>query len=254
MDHLYIIYKIINKVNKKFYIGVHKTNNIHDDYYGSGFYIRSAIKKHGIENFEKQILHVFKKRKDAINKEKELVNEDLLKDPLCYNLMVGGYGGFDHIKKINKHKSCQNRKIIHNKLTNKTTKVTLDVLQKYLDEGWELGFLPESLKRMSESGKIKIQSEDHRRKNSETKKDSCIMENVQTGKKKFIKKQFAEEYIKNGWELFDVAKNTRGKITIFDPFSKKCIKIISTDLDDFIGKGWIRGFNPESNKEKGKKR
>jgi hypothetical protein len=61
MDHLYIIHKIINKVNSKFYIGVHTTNNIHDDYYGSGLHIRTAIKKNGIENFEKQILHIFKK-------------------------------------------------------------------------------------------------------------------------------------------------------------------------------------------------
>lgn len=253
MDHVYIVYKIVNKINSKFYIGVHKTNNIHDDYYGSGLYITAAIKKHGIENFEKQILHVFKKRKDAIDKERELVNEDLLKDPLCYNLTVGGYGGFHYIRKSNKHKSCQNKKIIHNKLTNKTTKVTLDVLQKYLNEGWELGFLPESLKRMSESGKIKIQSKDHRRKNSETKKDSCVMENTQTGKRKFIKKQLADEYIKNGWEFFDLGKKKRGKLTIFDPISKKCITIIPTDLNDFIDKGWIRGFNPESAKKRKKR-
>jgi hypothetical protein len=242
MDHFYIIYKIINKVNNKFYIGVHKTNNIHDDYYGSGFHIRAAIKKYGIENFEKQILHVFKKRKDAIDKEKELVNEELLQDPLCYNLTVGGYGGFHHIRKNSKHKSCQNRKIIHNKLTNKTTKVTLDVLQKYLDEGWELGFLPESLKRMSESGKRKIQSEEHRRKNSETKKDTYIVENIQTGKRKFVKKQSIEEYLKNGWEIFDRNKKQRGSKKMYNPVLKKCICVSVEEIDEYIKNGWYLGI------------
>lgn len=54
MKHFYIIYKITNKVNQKFYIGIHKTENINDDYYGSGHCIKAAIKKYGID--KKKIL------------------------------------------------------------------------------------------------------------------------------------------------------------------------------------------------------
>jgi len=72
MAHFYILYRINNKVNGKFYIGVHKTNNIHDDYFGSGHKIKAAIAKHGKENFEKEIIQVFTNGVEAFNKEQEL--------------------------------------------------------------------------------------------------------------------------------------------------------------------------------------
>ena len=69
----YIVYKIANNVNGKFYIGVHKTNNIDDNYFGSGLAIKRAIEKYGKECFTKHILHIFDNSKEAFDKEKELV-------------------------------------------------------------------------------------------------------------------------------------------------------------------------------------
>jgi hypothetical protein len=43
-------------VNAKIYVGVHKTSNLNDGYMGSGKIIRSAMEKHGISNFSKDIL------------------------------------------------------------------------------------------------------------------------------------------------------------------------------------------------------
>ena len=91
----YTIYKIINKLNGKYYIGMHKTNNLNDGYMGSGHLIKRAIKKHGIENFEKEILHIFDNEKDMKDKEKELV----ILDEMSYNICEGGKGGFGYINK-----------------------------------------------------------------------------------------------------------------------------------------------------------
>ena len=50
-----IVYIIHNKINSKKYIGSDSNNN--PKYFGSGTYIKKAIKKYGKENFEKVILN-----------------------------------------------------------------------------------------------------------------------------------------------------------------------------------------------------
>ena len=89
----YTVYKITNKVNGKFYIGAHKTEDLDDSYMGSGKVLKRAIKKYGIENFIKDILHIFNNKEDMFNKEKELV----ILNEMSYNLKYGGTGGFDYV-------------------------------------------------------------------------------------------------------------------------------------------------------------
>ena len=91
----YIIYKITNKNNGKYYIGMHKTDQLDDGYMGSGKLIRRAIKKYGSENFSKDILHIFDNEDDMKAKEKELV----VLNEMSYNLCDGGKGGFGYINK-----------------------------------------------------------------------------------------------------------------------------------------------------------
>jgi hypothetical protein len=196
----------VNNVNNKFYIGVHKTKDIDDGYYGSGHSIKAAIEKYGKENFTKEILHIFKNSKKAFRKEREIVNEQLINNENCYNIKEGGHGGFEHIRKAGLHKSSKGKKIIHHPLHNKQTKVDPKYLDKYFNQGWVLGFKPNSLKKMSESGKIKIQSEEHKKKNSESKKGCTRMLNPFTNKMKFVKKELVNEYLNNGFSLYKLKR------------------------------------------------
>ena len=88
----YTVYKTTNLINNKFYIGIHATNNLNDEYLGSGFALKKAIKKYGKDNFQKEILFLFDNKTDMIQKEIELVNENLIKNTMSYNINMGGYG------------------------------------------------------------------------------------------------------------------------------------------------------------------
>jgi hypothetical protein len=70
-----------------------------DGYMGSGKYIRSAIAKHGIENFTKVILETFDTSEAMYAREKEVVTEEFLLREDVYNLRRGGFGGFEYINK-----------------------------------------------------------------------------------------------------------------------------------------------------------
>ena len=97
MFMFFIIYKITNILNGKIYIGKHKTASLDDGYFGSGKLLKLAIKKYGIENFSKEILHTFSCENEMNDKEKELVNEEWCTRSDTYNLCLGGYGGFEYI-------------------------------------------------------------------------------------------------------------------------------------------------------------
>lgn len=86
------IYKILNKVNGKIYVGVHRTDDLNDGYMGSGKIIKRAQEKYGIENFEKTILQFFDTYSDALQKEKEMVTKEFIEESNNYNVKEGGYG------------------------------------------------------------------------------------------------------------------------------------------------------------------
>lgn len=102
----YVVYCTTNKVNKKIYIGVHKTyTNEFDGYLGCGVYnnkpytyqqcktvFQRAVTKYGPNNFIRETIATFNTEEEAMELEQELVDSQFLEREDVYNMILGGYG------------------------------------------------------------------------------------------------------------------------------------------------------------------
>jgi len=137
----YLIYKITNNINGKIYIGQHQTEDLNDDYMGSGKGIRRAIKKYGIENFTKKILFYCTDWKTMNRVEEVIVDDEFVRRKDTYNMKTGGSCGIYHHTEETKQKMSQSR--LGHETSDKTRK------------------------KLSEAHKGKRHSEEHRKHNSE---------------------------------------------------------------------------------------
>jgi len=90
----HFIYKTTNLIDNTFYIGMHSTSNLKDGYLGSGVRIKRSIQKYGIDNFKFEILEYCESRELLAEREKYIVNQEMIDNILCLNLKCGGRGGF----------------------------------------------------------------------------------------------------------------------------------------------------------------
>jgi hypothetical protein len=104
----YIVYLTINIVNRKIYIGVHKTHDPKkfDGYIGNGiwsgnerlvrespFPFHAAVRKYGYTAFERLTLGVYDTVEEAYMEESRLVTREFLERDDVYNAKRGGIGG-----------------------------------------------------------------------------------------------------------------------------------------------------------------
>ena len=87
------IYKITNNINNKIYIGKREKSVFDESYWGSGKHISYSIKKHGKENFSREIIEWCDSRESLCKKEKEWIEKLDSRNPnIGYNIAPGGYG------------------------------------------------------------------------------------------------------------------------------------------------------------------
>jgi group I intron endonuclease len=87
-----IIYKTINIINNKIYIGKDFFNN--PNYLGSGILLDAAIKKYGRKNFKKEILEICKDKNELELCEIYWISKFNATDrKIGYNITEGGTGG-----------------------------------------------------------------------------------------------------------------------------------------------------------------
>jgi len=95
---MYSIYKTVNKITGKFYVG--KQHRNYDYYLGSGKLLKKAIAKHGKHNFTKVILEDGLTAKQASYREQHWIKETGALTSQGYNMNLGGVGG-DNSQHIN---------------------------------------------------------------------------------------------------------------------------------------------------------
>jgi hypothetical protein len=215
----YTIYKIINTINGKIYIGCHKTSDLDDGYMGSGKILKRAQEKYGIENFQKEILEVFDNPETMFEMEAKLVNSEFVDRDDTYNLKEGGSGGFDYIN-INSI-NAKNITSGNSKQLSKLAHIVLEAL--FEDDDW----VEERYKKMVETTfknngsdafkkfKGKKHSDESRKKMSQTKKDM----NFQKGE----------------------SNSQFGSMWIHNLKLKESKKIKKDDFSDWEAKGWLKG-------------
>lgn len=203
------IYKTTCNVTKRYYIGMHSTDNLDDGYMGSGKRLRASIRKYGKGNHTIEILEFYNTREELKLREEMIVNSDLVKEDNCMNLVIGG-GGF---MLDDWHYTCSKfgNKVLNEKLKNDSEfrkewlKKMKSGVQKAMDEG-----------RMTKiqdnyTWKGKKHSEETKQKISDSMKGNGV------GK---ANSQYGTCWVSNGKE----AK----KINLFE-------------LDNYLDNGWVKG-------------
>ena len=160
----YTIYQTTNKINGKIYIGKHQAENPNDAYLGSGVALRNAIKKYGIENFEKIILFDFDNELEMNQKERELITEEFVKRKDTYNKGVGGEGG-PHFK--GKTHTEETRKKLSEISKTKPKVYTKESKERHAEAGRKRVWSEETRRKISEKAKLRKQTEETKRKISE---------------------------------------------------------------------------------------
>lgn len=100
MKRYYLIYQITNNINSKIYIGKHETNNLDDDYFGSGKLLILAQKKYGLENFRKTILFYCADKEEMDLLEACVVTPEFCNRSDVYNITVGGNGSWYYVNEV----------------------------------------------------------------------------------------------------------------------------------------------------------
>ena len=216
----YTLYKTTNNINGKIYIGVHKTKNLNDDYFGSGKILKRAIKKYGIENFTKEILACFDNPDDMFKMESELVNEEFVKQQDNYNIKIGGFGGWDHLNDGSKNHINRAKK--GGSITEKNGAIykarQILLLKRKNDKKWSQNISKKGLKSIQEKYPDGTWKNRHHKEESKQK--------IGEANSKHQKGKGNSQY---------------GTMWIYCPYTHENKKISKFELTQWEKDGWVKG-------------
>jgi len=221
------VYIVKNKVNGKIYIGAHKTENLDDDYMGSGKHLLRSIEKYGKENFEKSYLGIFETPEEMFDLEEKLVNEEFVKNKETYNLKIGGSGGWDHIdREVLYSSDIQSKKSI------------------FCKPDWRKANEKKLLEWCSKGGKVSFEKKKGVHDPNFDKRTFLGKNHTEETKKKISKANANKRLGKNNSQF-----ETKW---IKTPDNLKETKINKNELQEWINKGWLPGRKKNCNQSSGK--
>ena len=271
--NFHYVYKMINKSNGKYYVGIHSTKQLDDGYCGSGTNITKAINDEGPGIFVKLILSFHKTPRDLEDAEAALITEKEINDPLCYNINCGG--GHHPTKSV----TCIDLKL------NKNVRVPRD--EYYAHPERYISPTKGQIKAQDNTGKIfMVKTDDPRFKTGEIwdyvakcLKGTFPAFDVATGKNirvrkddprlltgevihiqkgrvkvmrdgvvKVIHPSKLQDYLASGWEKGGGLKGVKrgpskvaGRCHVWK--GSKVLVVQKSELDQYIADGWKRGLN-----------
>lgn len=234
------IYITRNLINKKIYIGKHKSEKYDSSYYGSGKLLLYDIEKYGKNNFTNEILYKADSKEELNSKEKQYIEEykNIYKE-LMYNIANGGDGGdtFSNRTKEEKEEFIDKMTEINRlrcssvEFKNKASK---RLSEKYKDESERIKQSNKIKKSWSNPELRKLQSDKLKRYYKTNKKDQsylykpCILE-LNGVRIEFDSKKSLCKYLKDKYN--------------YSPDQNRFKNIINNSLKGI-------GFKPFNNKEK----
>lgn len=216
------IYKTTCVVTGKYYLGMHSTDDLNDNYVGSGKRLWYSINKHGIENHVCEILEHYFTREWLREREAELVCAETLTDPMCMNLKLGGDGGFDNL-----HRTGNKQGVINISSEAARAKATANTKKWYSDR-------PEKYKERSQRvvDQVSVAHQAIEEKYGCKSVFSVLNSSEEFQEKR--KAKFAEIGHQSG------SKNSQyGSCWISD--GKTAQKIAKETLPEWLAKGWLPG-------------
>jgi hypothetical protein len=242
----HFIYKTLNIKNGKFYIGMHSTNDLDDGYWGSGDLLRSSIRHHGKEYHVREILEFLPDRASLDLREQEIVNSDLIKDPHCMNLQIGGGSGFGFSEERLKEISLKGQEAFRSKLLDPEFKKKFgDRVKDHNRIKKELGLFKKTTgttgKTHSEEAKSKIGLANSESQLGERNSQFGTIWVSKDGVSKKIDSSEFCVYELDGWIRGRNAKGNSNRFWVYKDQQKK--RVLEKDLDVYISNGWISKKN-----------
>jgi hypothetical protein len=231
------VYIVICIVNDKVYVGKGSAENPEEDtfYLGSGIALRNAIKKYGRSSFRKEIIAVFEEGEEelAFELERQIVNEDFVKDDSNYNLTTGGCG-FD----ADKARAAGNK-----------------AWEKEGFREFRINFMrtlwkdPEYRKVMSSHIRKRWQEDNEYRNkmtkvNSEARKNDWKNPDYREKMRNHTSHQMKTQWADPEWRekrTRQLMKQTKGKIWVCNSVTGKCKMIWPDQFEEFQRLGYKKG-------------